>query len=138
AHDARGVLRRHLHAAGVRPSEIRAPADLAAVPPIRKDDLRANEAERPPIGDYRAVGLEGAIRLATSTGTTGRPTFTLWTAADLRLDYELAARAHWRAGLRPGQVVVNAHPGYLNGGEAMNAGGHEDLGLLPLFGGAAG
>jgi len=76
--------------------------------------------------------LDGAIRLATSTGTTGRPTFTLWTAADLRLDYELAARAHWRAGLRPGQVVVSAHPGYLNGGQAMNAGAYEYMGVLPI------
>jgi phenylacetate-CoA ligase len=56
----------------------------------------------------------------------------LWTANDLHLDYELAARAHWRAGLRPGQVVVNAHPGYLNGGQAMNAGAYEHMGVLPI------
>ncbi|MDQ1566579.1 MAG: phenylacetate-CoA ligase, partial [Actinomycetota bacterium] len=74
----------------------------------------------------------GSIRLATSSGTTGRATFVTWTAADLRLDYELAARAHWRAGLRPGQVVVTAHPGYLNGGAAMTSGASEHMGILPI------
>jgi phenylacetate-CoA ligase len=132
AHEASGFFRRHLDAAGVRPSDVNTPADLKAVPPVRKGDLRDNEAARPPIGDYRCVGLDGAVRLATSTGTTGRATFTLWTAADLRLDYELAARAHWRAGLRPGQVVVTAHPGYLNGGQAMTAGAYEHMGVLPI------
>jgi phenylacetate-CoA ligase len=132
AHDGSGFFRRWFDAAGVAPDDVKHPADLGALPPVRKADLRANEAAHPPIGDYRCVGLHGSVRLATSTGTTGRPTFTVWTAADLHLDYELAARAHWRAGLRPGQVVVNAHPGYLNGGQAMNAGAYEHLGVLPI------
>lgn len=125
-------FRRRFEAAGVAPDDIKTLDDLPRLPAFRKDDLRRNEAERPPIGDYRCVGLSGSVRLATSTGTTGRPTFTLWTAADLRLDYDLAARAHWRAGLRPGDVVVTAHPGYLNGGQAMTAGAYEHMGILPI------
>jgi phenylacetate-CoA ligase len=132
AYAGSGFFRRRLDDAGVRPEDVASPADLARLPVFRKADLRANEAEFPPIGDYRCVGLHGSVRLATSTGTTGRPTFVLWTANDLRLDYELAARAHWRAGIRPGQVIVNAHPGYLNGGQAMNAGAYEHMGVLPI------
>ena len=97
-------FRRRFEAAGVAPDDVKTLDDLARLPVFRKDDLRRNEAEHPPVGDYRCVGLSGSVRLATSTGTTGRPTFTLWTAADLQLDYELAARAHWRAGLRPGDA----------------------------------
>ena len=123
---------RRFEAPGIALDDVKTLDDLAALPVFRKDDLRRNEAEHPPIGDYRCVGLAGSVRLATSTGTTGRPTFTLWTAADLRLDYELAARAHWRAGLRPGDVVVTAHPGYLNGGQAMTAGAYEHMGILPI------
>jgi phenylacetate-CoA ligase len=130
--DGAPFFRRRLEAAGVAPDDVKTLDDLAALPLFRKDDLRRNEAEHPPIGDYRCVGLSGSVRVATSTGTTGRPTFTLWTAADLRLDYELAARAHWRAGLRPGDVVVTAHPGYLNGGQAMTAGAYEHMGILPI------
>jgi phenylacetate-CoA ligase len=132
AWECSGFFRRRFEDAGVRPDEIRTLDDLPRLPVFRKADLRRNEAEHPPIGDYRSVGLQGSVRLATSTGTTGRPTFALWTAHDLRLDYELAARAHWRAGLRPGQIVVTAHPGYLNGGQAMTAGAYEHMGMLPI------
>ena len=130
--DEAPFYRRRFEAAGVAPDDVKTLDDLTRIPVFRKDDLRRNEAEHPPIGDYRCVGLSGSVRLATSTGTTGRPTFTLWTAGDLRLDYELAARAHWRAGLRPGDVVVTAHPGYLNGGQAMTAGAYEHMGILPI------
>jgi phenylacetate-CoA ligase len=130
--DEAPFYRRRFEAAGVAPDDVKTLDDLPRIPVFRKDDLRRNEAEHPPIGDYRCVGLSGSVRLATSTGTTGRPTFTLWTAGDLRLDYELAARAHWRAGLRPGDVVVTAHPGYLNGGQAMTAGAYEHMGILPI------
>jgi phenylacetate-CoA ligase len=130
--DGAPFFRRRFEAAGMAADDVKTLDDLASLPLFRKDDLRANEAEHPPIGDYRCIGLSGSVRLATSTGTTGRPTFTLWTAADLRLDYELAARAHWRAGLRPGDVVVTAHPGYLNGGQAMTAGAYEHMGILPI------
>jgi phenylacetate-CoA ligase len=92
--EAAPFFRRRFEAAGVAPDDIKTLEDLLRLPTFRKNDLRRNEAECPPIGDYRCVGLSGSVRLATSTGTTGRPTFTLWTAADLRLDYELAARAH--------------------------------------------
>jgi len=132
AYEQSGFFRRRFDAAGVSPADVRGLDDLARLPLFRKADLRENETEFPPIGDYRCVGLHGSVRLATSTGTSGRPTFVLWTANDLRLDYELAGRAHWRAGLRPGQVVVNAHPGYLNGGQAMNAGAYEHIGVLPI------
>jgi phenylacetate-CoA ligase len=121
-----------MKAAGIEPDDIKTRDDLPRLPLVRKNDLRASEAEHPPLGDYRCVGLAGSVRLATSSGTTGRPTFITWTADDLLLDYELAARAHWRAGLRPGHVVVTAHPGYLNGGAAMTAGAYEHMGILPI------
>ena len=132
AYDGAPFWRWRFDAAGVGPDDVKTLDDLRRLPPVRKDDLRRSEAEHPPLGDYRCVGLAGSVRLATSTGTTGRPTFITWTANDLRLDYELAARAHWRAGLRPGQVVVTAHPGYLNGGAAMTTGAYEHMGILPI------
>jgi phenylacetate-CoA ligase len=132
AFDGAPFWRRRFEAAGIGADDIKTLDDLWRLPPVRKNDLRASEAEHPPLGDYRCVGLAGSVRLATSSGTTGRATFVTWTAADLRLDYELAARAHWRAGLRPGQVVVTAHPGYLNGGAAMTTGAYEHMGILPI------
>jgi phenylacetate-CoA ligase len=118
--------------AGVAPDDVKGLADLPALPVFRKDDLRLDEAAHPPIGTYRCVGLKGAVRLATSSGTTGRPTFAIWTAHDLEVEYELAARSHWRDGIRPGDVVVNAHPGYLNGGQGHAAGAYAHMGALAI------
>lgn len=118
--------------AGVDPDDITSVGDLAKIPRFQKAALRESEAEHPPVGDYRVTGLNGAIRLAMSTGTTGRPTFTLWTQKDLDLECELGARQQWRAGIRPGMVVVNAHPGYMNGGQAFVSALYESMGCLSI------
>lgn len=132
AYENDGFYRRRFDAAGISPDDITSVDDITTLPPFVKADLRANEAEHPPVGDYRLSGLKGAVRLATSTGTSGRPTFMLWTKHDLEVDYELAARARWRAGIRPGDIVVNAHPGYLNGGQAIMSGAMEHMGCLSV------
>jgi phenylacetate-CoA ligase len=130
AHERSAFFRERWAAAAVEPGEIETVGDLCRLPIFRKQDLRDDEAAHPPIGTYRCVGLRGAVALATSTGTTGRPTFTLWTERDLATENELAARAHWREGVRPGQIVVNAHPGYLNGGQAQAAAAYKHMGVL--------
>jgi phenylacetate-CoA ligase len=132
AYEGADFFRRRFDEAGVRPDDVKSVDDLDAIPAFTKADLRENEAAVPPIGDYRVGGLSTAIRLATSSGTTGRPTFTLWTKHDLELDYDLAARRYWRSGVRPGSIIVNAHPGFLNGGQAIVAGAAEYMGCLPV------
>jgi phenylacetate-CoA ligase len=132
AYEQAGFYRRRFDAAGVRPSDVGSVDDIRALPTFRKQDLRANEAEFPPVGDYRTIGLAGSVRFATSTGTTGRPTIMVWNQHDLEIDYALGARRYWRDGVRPGQVIVNAHPGYLNGGQSLLAGAAEYLGCLPI------
>lgn len=132
AYEGAGFYRRRFDAAGVSPDDVKTAADLTALPVMTKDDLRASETAHPPFGDYRCVGIDGSVRLATSTGTTGKATIALWTANDLLLDFDLSARASWRLGLRPGMVVVNAHPGYLNGGESFIQGDCQYMGMLPI------
>ena len=123
---------RRFDAIGVTPDDIKGVDDIGKLPLCFKDDLRADEIEHPPVGSYRRIGLNGSVRLTTSTGTTGKPTFALWTAKDLALELELSARANWRMGYRPGQVVVNAHPGYLNGGESFIVADCQHMGILPV------
>jgi phenylacetate-CoA ligase len=133
AYERSGFYRRRFEAAGVKPADVETVDDLPKLPSFRKQELRDNEAEHPPIGDYRVCGLhDGAIRLAMSTGTTGRPTFTLWTKHDLDLECELGARMQWRLGMRPGMVVVNSHPGYLNGGQAFISSLYENMGCMSI------
>jgi phenylacetate-CoA ligase len=133
AYEGAGFFQRRFDAAGVKPADIDTVDDLPKLPTFRKQELRTSEAEHPPIGDYRVRGLhDGAIRLAMSTGTTGRPTFTLWTKHDLDLECELGARMQWRLGMRPGMVVVNSHPGYLNGGQAFISSLYEHMGCMSI------
>jgi phenylacetate-CoA ligase len=119
-----------LAAAGVRADDIREPADVALLPRFSKADIRESEQRTPPIGDYRPHGLDRAVRIAMSTGTTGRPTAMIWTRRDLGVECELSARNHYRHGIRPGMVVVSAHPGYLNGGQGLQQAAYEHLGCL--------
>jgi phenylacetate-CoA ligase len=126
-------FRRKLEAAGVGRDGLASLDDLQRVPLTVKQELRDSEAEHPPFGDYRGAPATDCVRLATTTGTSGRPTILLWTRKDLEIDYEANARNQWRAGVRPGdRIYVTAHPGYLNGGEALVRGAMEYFGLLTI------
>jgi phenylacetate-CoA ligase len=123
-----------LLAAGVTaPGDIASVDDLAGVPSTVKQDLRDSEAALPPWGDYRFTDPRQAVRLGTSTGTTGQPTITVWTRRDLWVEYESGARNWWRMGYRPGMVITHAHPAYLYGGGLMLQGTYEYMGLLSLW-----
>jgi phenylacetate-CoA ligase len=125
---------RKLEEAGIRsPNDLKSLEDLRYVPLTRKQDLRASEAEHPPWGDYRFTDPRAAVRLGTSTGTTGTPTITLWTRRDLFIEYESAARTWWRYGYRPGMIATHAHPAYLYGGGALLSGAYEYFGFLNVW-----
>ncbi|HTK60992.1 MAG TPA: hypothetical protein VL595_01405 [Pseudonocardia sp.] len=121
---------RRLSAAGVNADDLTSADDVTLLPRFTKADLRRSEAGNPPIGDYRVAGLDRAVRIAMSSGTTGRPTAMLWTRRDLAVECELSARNHFRLGVRPGMVVVGAHPGYLNGGQGLQQAAYEHMGCL--------
>ncbi len=128
------LFRDKLQSAGVSgPGDITTVDDLAAVPSTVKQDLRDSEAALPPWGGYRFADPRQAIRLGTSTGTTGQPTITVWTRKDLWVEYESGARNWWRMGYRPGMIVTHAHPAYLYGGGVMLQGTYEYMGLLSLW-----
>ena len=65
--------RRKLKAAGVRPALIRTPADLGRLPFTTKDELKENQAAKPPWGDVLAVPLAEVLRVHLTSATTGRP-----------------------------------------------------------------
>jgi phenylacetate-CoA ligase len=123
-----------LAAAGITsPDDIKGVDDLARVPLTVKQDLRDSEAERPPWGSYRFTDPRQAVRLGTSTGTTGQPTITVWTRKDIWIEYESGSRNWWRMGYRPGQIITHAHPAYLYGGGTMLQQTYEYFGMLSLW-----
>ncbi len=60
--------------AGVRPDDLRGPADLARLPFTTKPELAADQAEHPPYGSTLSYPVERYSRLHQTSGTsTGRP-----------------------------------------------------------------
>lgn len=127
------LFRRHLEEAGVRdPRDVRTLDDLARIPTLDKDDLRASEAALPPFGDYRGSAPDSWVRIGQTTGSSGRPTLIVWTERDLAVDYAASARARWRWGLRPGMKFAQAHPYGLYAGGWHMCHGVEAMGCLNI------
>jgi phenylacetate-CoA ligase len=123
-------FRRKLEDAGLGPDDVKTLEDLGRVPRTMKQDLRESEARHPPLGDYRGSLVSECVRLSASTGTTGRPTITLFTKRDLEAEYDAACRMFTRQGYGPNEIVTHAHPGGLNGGQALLGGAIEAFGAL--------
>jgi phenylacetate-CoA ligase len=122
--------RRLLDGAGLGPDDVKTVDDLRRVPRTTKQHLRDSEERNPPLGDYRGAPASSSVRLSTSTGTTGRPTITLFTPHDLEVEYDAACRSFARQGYKRGDIVTHAHPGGLNGGAALLGGAIEAFGCL--------
>jgi phenylacetate-CoA ligase len=100
--------RRKLRAAGVKPARVRTLADLASLPFTTKDELKANQAARPPWGDVLAVPFAEVLRVHMTSATTGRPLAFLDTADDWRGFYHSYARSLYAYGVRPADMVMAA------------------------------
>jgi phenylacetate-CoA ligase len=122
--------RRKLRAARVDPASIRTLDDLRRLPFTTKDELKDNQAERPPWGDLLAVPLAEVVRVHLTSATTGRPLAFLDTAADWHGFYHSYARSLHAFGVRRTDMVMAAFSygpwiGYWSGFYAA-----QDLGAL--------
>jgi len=132
AYDNVAHYRRKFDAAGVKPQDCRALADLAKFPFTTKADLR----ETYPFGMF-AVPMDKVVRVHASSGTTGKPTVVGYTARDIDMWTHVMARSIRAAGARPGDKVHVAYGyGLFTGGLGAHYGA-ERLGLavVPLGGG---
>jgi len=91
------------------------------------------EAQRSSVGRLPVHPPREAVRLGTSTGTTGQPTITVWTRKDLWIEYGIGDPKWWRMGYRPGNDRHPRHPAYLYGGGVMLQGTYEYMGMLSLW-----
>jgi phenylacetate-CoA ligase len=87
--------------AGVHPGQVSSLDDLRRFPFIDKHALRDRQLAVPPLGDLAAVPERDVVYLSASSGSTGVPTASPFTAGDFDdwIDYE--ARQFWSSGLRP-------------------------------------
>jgi len=91
----------HFAAAGVRADDVETLADLRRFPFIDKTVLRDRQLAKPPFGDLCATPERDIVYISASSGSTGVPTASPFTARDFDdwIDYE--ARQFWSSGLRP-------------------------------------
>ena len=112
---------------GVTPDDIKSIEDLPKLPFLTKDDLR----EAYPYG-LLAIPVEDAVRIQSTSGTTGRRVVAFYTQHDIDLWENCCARAIVAAGGTKSDVVqVSYGYGLFTGGPGLNGGSHK-VGSLTL------
>jgi phenylacetate-CoA ligase len=129
--------RRAFAAAGFAPEQLRVPDDLRRIPFLTRQDWMDGQAAAPPFGELPVAGPENAIRLHTTSGTTGRMPLR---ALDSRKDWAWAAEmwcyGMWSMGIRPRDTAYVAFGyGSFIGFWGLHY-GLEKLGALTIPGGA--
>jgi phenylacetate-CoA ligase len=105
--------RERLRAAGVEPGDITCVADLERLPILlRKDDERELQEESRsvlghPFGEHLCVDPAEVVGVASTSGTTGTPTFYAFTSEDVAITDELWGRALKQAGIGPDSTVLH-------------------------------
>ncbi|MCB1540036.1 MAG: AMP-binding protein [Rhodoblastus sp.] len=103
---------------GVDIDAIKSRVDLARVPVVRKSDLKAMQADNPPFGGLTAVRAMQLKRILVSPGPIFEP-------EGFGKDWWGAARALHAAGMRKGDLMLNAFSYHLTpGGHIMESGAH--------------
>ena len=112
---------------GISPHDVKSIDDLHKLPFVTKDDLR----EAYPYG-LLAVPMDEAVRIQSTSGTTGRRVVAFYTQHDIDLWEDCCARAIAAVGGTKSDVVQVAYGyGLFTGGPGLNGGSHK-LGSLTL------
>ena len=92
---------------GVDATRVKNVEDLPCLPFTDKDELRRSQEIAPPLGLHAAVPLEKTIRIHSSSGTTGRPSYMGITRRDFEIWREMVARVYYAEGVRPETIVIH-------------------------------
>lgn len=112
-HDNSEFYRRQFASVGARPEDVRDFDDFAKLPLMGKEEHRASQQESlerygNPYALLACAPAERIVRIVSTSGTTGVPTLYTHTAHDVAVINEMNGRKYWRAGLRPGHVMIQA------------------------------
>jgi phenylacetate-CoA ligase len=99
-----------LAAAGVRSAaDAGGLADLAALPFTEKPELRATCTPENPIGAHLCAAPEEIVRIYSTSGTTGTPSYIPLTAGDLDNWVTGSARSYAASGIAAGHRIVSTY-----------------------------
>jgi len=90
-------------------SEIGGLADIAKLPFTEKDELRATRSDAEPIGAHRAAPMRSIVRIFSTSGTTGTPSYIPLTAADHAQWLRISSRSYSASGLKAGDRLISTY-----------------------------
>ena len=82
---------------------------IASLPFTEKDELRRSRDEAHPIGTHLAVPMEEIVRIYSTSGTTGTPSYIPLTREDLQDWIEISCRSYGAAGVTAGERMVSTY-----------------------------
>jgi len=100
--------RRKFAEAGLGPDEVATLEGLTRLPFTTKEELRDSQLADPPLGSHAAVPMSEIIRIHSSTGTTGRPSYVGITRHDAAVWTDLTCRSIYAQGVRKEDVLIHA------------------------------
>ena len=84
-------------------------ADIAQLPLTEKDELRATRTPENPIGTHLCASRDEIVRIYSTSGTTGAPSYIPLTTTDLDNWVTGSARSYAASGVAPGQRSVSTY-----------------------------
>ncbi|MFZ0209267.1 MAG: phenylacetate--CoA ligase family protein, partial [Roseiarcus sp.] len=82
---------------------------IAALPLTEKDELRQSHSAEQPIGTHCTATREEIVRIYSTSGTTGTPSYIPLTASDLEVWVRTSARSYAASGLTRGERIVSTY-----------------------------
>ena len=84
-------------------------ADIARLPLTEKADLRATVTDESPFGDHLCAEASEIVRIYSTSGTTGAPSYVPLTAEDLENWITGSARSYAASGVAAGERIVSTY-----------------------------
>jgi phenylacetate-CoA ligase len=84
-------------------------ADISLLPLTDKDELRASCTPDNPVGAHLCATDDEVVRIYSTSGTTGVPSYIPLTASDLDNWVTGSARSYAASGIKPGQRIVSTY-----------------------------
>ncbi|ACP23540.1 putative phenylacetate--CoA ligase (plasmid) [Sinorhizobium fredii NGR234] len=95
---------------------------IAELPLTEKSEVRASCSEAEPMGTHVAVPMDRIVRIYSTSGTTGTPSYIPLTAQDLDNWVTTSARSYSASGIGHGEAIVSTYnAGPFAAGAALGA-----------------
>jgi phenylacetate-CoA ligase len=100
------MYREKLDQAGLQPDDIQTVEDLRKLPFTEKHEIRKSQENKTDFGKHQCADSIDVVRVHSSSGTTGKPTYVGVTDHDKEVWTDIVARVYYTAGIRRHHKVL--------------------------------